>query len=67
MDQDLKQALQHLQRLPLRTQRKCAEVITRFIEQTYQINATNDRDDAASMDELIKRVGEPRMVDLKRD
>jgi hypothetical protein len=67
MDQDLKKALQHLQRLPLRTQQKCAEVINRFIEHSYRMSATNDGDEGASMDEIIKRVGEPRMADVKGD
>lgn len=67
MDQDLKQALEHVQRLPLRAQRMCAEVINRFIEQTYRMSATNDGDDSASMDEILKRVGEPRLADVKRD
>lgn len=67
MDQHLKHALEHLQRLPLRTQRMCAEVINRFIEQSYRMSATNDGNEGASMDEIIKRVGEPRLADIKRD
>lgn len=67
MEQDLYFALQQAQRLPAHLQRQCAKAIHRFIEHSYRLSAQNDGDEIEKMDEVLMRIGEPRLSDVKSD
>lgn len=67
MEHELTIAIQHAQRLPAHLQRQCAKQIYRFIEQSYRLSAQNDGDEIDQMDEVVRRIGEPSLIDVKSE